>query len=87
MTERTPSDGSLQPGRPAEAGVEERQTGVSRTEGAHLLANEARSHLEPRGFRYDEILAWAETYVAGEGSGDLAAFLQWVEDRESTAEA
>ena len=86
MADHDDLDPELTPLDPDEAGVDEQQTGASRTEGAHLLANEARPRLEPQGFHYPQVLAWAETYVATQGSGDVDAFVRWVADQESATD-
>lgn len=75
---------SLKPEHPHDAGVQEEDPDASHIEGAELLANEARPLLSSRGFTDDEINEWALTYIADEGSGDLAAFLAWIENAERT---
>ena len=78
MTRLTPAD-------PHDVGVEEQIPDLAQLEGAHLLANEARPYLADCGFSEHQILEWAETYIALEGSGDLASFLAWIGDCEEAA--
>ena len=75
----------LTPENPRDVGVDELIPDLGQLEGAHLLANEARPHLHECGFSDDQILHWAETYIAREGSGDLASFLAWIGDCEEAA--
>ncbi len=73
----------LEPEGPEEAGLDEKTPDRSRVEGAHLLASQARDRLAREGFAEDQILDWAETYIAEEGSGDVDAFIDWIAKRES----
>lgn len=73
----------LEPEHPEEAGVDQKTPDRSRVEGAHLLASQARDRLAREGFAEDQILDWAETYIAEEGSGDVDAFIDWIGRRES----
>lgn len=72
----------MKPEHPHDAGVPERAADVAHNEGAHLLADEVRVRLEAKGFTWQEILEWAETYLSAEHSGSAETFLQWIEDRE-----
>ncbi len=63
---------------PHDAGVPEVHPRLAQIEGAHILANEARSRLYECGFDDNEILEWALSYIAHEGSGDLASFVEWI---------
>ena len=65
---------------PEAFGVDKEIPDAAHVEGAYLLANEARLYLADCGFSDDQILAWAETYIAQEGSGDLESFLDWVDE-------
>ncbi len=70
---------------PHEAGVPELHPALAQTEGAYLLANEARAQLHECGFSDDEILEWALAYIAIEGSGDLESFVEWICAKEQAA--
>ena len=50
-------------------------------EAARLLANDARDELEE--CDEEELRRLADTFVAQEGSGDVAAFVRWVRNRPS----
>lgn len=78
-----PEQRNLEPGPPAESDVEPTDADFSRTEGAHVLASEARDQLTAAGFREDQILDWAESYVSETGGGSVDAFITWVEDRQA----
>jgi hypothetical protein len=67
---------------PHDFGVEERVPDLAQIEGARLLANEARPFLEHCGFEDSQIVHWALTYIADEGSGDLEGFLDWIDECE-----
>jgi hypothetical protein len=71
------------PGEPEEHGVPTRQPAAMQLEPARLLANDARGELRSRGFDDDDIDAWAKTYVEEVGPGDVAAFVAWIDDRQS----
>lgn len=71
------------PERPRDAGVRKKTPDPMDIEGAETLANDARPHLEGRGFTDDQISQWAETYVAEEGSGDVESFVAWIDRRQS----
>jgi hypothetical protein len=75
----------LEPERPGEAGVPERTPDDSRIEGAHVLASQARPHLEGQGFSEDQIIRWADTFIAEEGNGDVDRFLDWIARAEDDA--
>ena len=70
---------------PHDAGVPELHPSLAQLEGAHLLANEARARLRECGFSDDEILEWALSYIAMEGSGDLDSFVEWICAKERAA--
>ncbi|MFZ0493903.1 MAG: hypothetical protein WAM81_12010 [Acidimicrobiia bacterium] len=74
----------LEPEHPHED-IQEHVPDLSHIEGAELLANETRLELTGQGFRDEEIDGWALTYIAEKGSGDRAAFLAWMADKESRA--
>ena len=73
----------LEATEPAEEGVSEEDAGFSRTEGAHVLASEAREELEDEGFTEQQILDWAEAFLREEEGGDVDAFLVWIEQQQS----
>lgn len=77
------SDG-LTPEEPHDAGVPEESPGFSHLEGAHLLAAEAGARLGDAGFTRQQILEWAESYLAIESSGDVDGFLTWIETQEQS---
>lgn len=65
-------------GHPHDAGVPELHPELAQIEGAHLLANAARVRLHECGLCDDEILEWALSYIAMEGSGDVDSFVEWL---------
>ena len=71
------------PGHPHEIGVEEIHSDLSHIEGAHLLANASRGFLKGCGFDDDQILEWAETYIAEKGSGTVRTFIAWIHECEA----
>jgi hypothetical protein len=73
---------TIEPETPAEAGVDPQDPDRAHLEGAHVLADQASDRLEARGFTPDEVLAWAEQYLSHEGTGDVEAFLEWIDARE-----
>ena len=76
----------LIPEHPHDAGIAEETPDLAQLEGAHLLANGARPYLSDCGFSERQILEWAETYIAREGSGDVDSFLAWIGDCEEAAQ-
>jgi hypothetical protein len=66
------------PHDPPEVGVRTEVPDLAQIEGARLLANEARKFLGGCGFTDEQILHWAETYIAREGSGDIECFVAWI---------
>ena len=72
----------LKPEHPHDAGIEEQVPELSQIEGGRLLANEAAGSLREKGFTDIEISAWALTYIATRGAGDLDSFLTWIRDTE-----
>jgi hypothetical protein len=82
MNEEVPAM-ALQPETPEEAGVEERSLDPSHVEGAHLLMDQSKERLEKYGFTPAEILDWAEEYLAFERTGDVDAFVGWIEEKEA----
>lgn len=77
-----PDAQDLEPESPSEAGVAAADADFSHTEGAHVLASEAREELTAAGFTEEQVLEWAETYVSEQGGGDLDAFIAWVRQRQ-----
>ncbi len=73
------------PKRPEETGTKAEVPELAQIEGAHLLANEARDFLTGCGFTARQILEWADTYIAQEGSGDVESFVEWIHEREAVA--
>ena len=67
---------------PEDAGVAEEVPELGQIEGARLLANEARRRLEGDGFDDAQIVAWAETFIAEVGSGDVDEFVEWIARQE-----
>ena len=63
---------------PKNAGVSDEHPDLAQLEGAHLLANAARTFLDGCGFNDDQILHWSLTYIAQQGSGDVASFVEWI---------
>lgn len=75
-------DGPPEPEDPADAGIPERTPDDSRIEGAHVLASQARPYLEDRGFSEDQVIRWADAFIAEQGHGDVAVFLDWIARQE-----
>jgi hypothetical protein len=73
----------LTPEPPEEAGVENTDPALMQVEGARVLANAARPLLEDAGFETEQVIDWATTYIAEEGSGDVESFITWIEKRET----
>jgi hypothetical protein len=80
------SSRNLKPERPISAGVEEEIPESSEIEGAMLLTNDAFPRLVRSGFTRQQILLWAETYIAERAAGDLEAFLDWIKQQEQSAQ-
>ncbi len=76
---------TARPAHPHDVGVPELHPSLAQIEGAHLLANDARDRLRACGFSDDEILEWALTYIALEGSGDVDSFIVWICAKETAA--
>ncbi|MFN2590240.1 MAG: hypothetical protein ABR518_05680 [Actinomycetota bacterium] len=76
------ADDDLVPVSPAVIGIAPAQPDTAHIEGAHLLADEARSRLTADGFTDDEIMQWADDFVSVERSGDVNEFLSWIEQQE-----
>lgn len=72
----------LHPERPAEAGVPEKTPKVPQTEAARILANDARPALKQKGFDDRQIELWANSFVEEEPSGDVEAFLAWIDKQQ-----
>ncbi len=70
------------PKYPAETGAHDRVPDLAQLEGAHLLANEARSFLMECRFSDRQVREWALCYIAEEGSGDVESFVAWIHDCE-----
>ncbi len=73
-----------EPKDPREAGVPESEPPLAEIEGARELASDARDRLESKGFTYDQIRRWADTYVTEKGSGDVEAFIAWIDEQEDS---
>ncbi len=76
-----PEDASppdLEPARPEEEGVPDKRPDAMQIEAARLLAAKARELLHEQGFDDEQIHAWATTYTAEFGSGDVDRFLAWI---------
>ena len=73
------------PRHPAETGPHDETPDLAQLEGAHLLANESRAFLTRCGFSDRQVLEWALSYIAEEGSGDVESFVAWIHDCESEA--
>jgi hypothetical protein len=67
---------------PATLGIGTEHPGLGQLEGAHLLANAARPFLTDCGFAAEEVLHWALSYIADQGSGDVETFVAWIHDTE-----
>jgi hypothetical protein len=76
-----PRDAGVDQDRPDTPGREGRPDD-SRTEGAHLLASEARERLEPQGFSEQQILDWTEAYIAEHGAGDVDGLIAWIDAQQ-----
>jgi hypothetical protein len=63
---------------PERAGIRTKHPDLAQLEGAHLLANAARPFLQGCGFNDEQVLHWALTYIANEGSGDVDSFVAWI---------
>ena len=70
------------PKHPCETGSHDQMPSLAQLEGAHLLANEARSFLTGCGFTDRHILEWALCYIAEVGSGDVESFVGWIHECE-----
>ncbi len=71
------------PHRPEDVGVRHDIPDFGHIEGTHLLANEARPFLRDCGFTDDEIIEWADAYIATVGSGDVESFIAWIHEQEA----
>lgn len=69
---------------PAEDDLGGKDADFSHTEGAHVLASEAKDRLQQDGFSEEQILEWAETYVSEQGSGSVDAFIAWVHEQQGS---
>lgn len=79
-----PDEARVQPQDPEDAGVQKKSPPAMQVEGASLLANDAKEHLIGRGFTDEQIDKWAQTYVSEHGSGDVAAFIAWIDAQQSS---
>ena len=70
---------------PESLGVDPAHPDLAQLEGAHLLANHARRFLDECGFTDTQILHWALTYIAQQGSGDVESFVAWIHTVERCA--
>ena len=75
------------PHHPHDDGVTEACPELAQIEGAHLLANESREFLTGCGFDDTQILEWAETYIAEQGSGSVATFVAWIHECQAAEAA
>ncbi len=75
------------PHEPVDDGVAREVPDLAQIEGAWLLANAARAFLDGCGFTESQILHWAETYIAREGSGDVRSFVDWIHQRQRPVNA
>ncbi len=71
------------PQHPEDSGVPSEVPELAQIEGAHLLANKAREFLTDCGFTDQQILHWADTFIARVGSGDVESFVTWIHEREA----
>ncbi len=71
------------PEHPRDAGIVEEVPELAQIEGAHLLANAAREFLTACGFSEQQILEWADTYIARVGSGDVESFVEWICEQQA----
>lgn len=81
--EQAPSAPDPRPGEPEDHGVRSREPEPMQLEPAKLLANDARSELQARGFDDRDIDEWAKTYVDEVGAGDVPTFIAWIDARQS----
>jgi hypothetical protein len=77
-----PEPPQLEPSRPEEEGVPDEQPDAMQVEPARLLANQARPSLHEQGFDDEQIRAWATTFTARFGSGDVDRFLAWIDEEQ-----
>ena len=70
---------------PEAVGVDPTHPSLAQLEGAHLLANHARPFLDECGFSDEQILHWALSYIAEQGSGDVESFVTWIHTMERCA--
>jgi hypothetical protein len=80
MPEREP-----EPAKPEDVGVAEEIPDLPNIEGARLLGNDARERLHADGFDDAQIDAWAETFIAEVGSGEVDEFVEWIARQERKA--
>ena len=73
------------PRHPGETGAHDQSPDLAQLEGAHLLANEARTFLTGCGFSDRQVLEWALCYIAEEGSGDVDSFVAWIHECEGSS--
>lgn len=77
MSDLTPTD-------PEDTGVEEKTPEqLTAIEASRTLADEARAALCDAGFADEQIDAWADTFIAEFGSGDVETFIEWIRRAES----
>lgn len=75
-------DPDLEPARPQEEGVPAPDPDAAHNEGAHVLANEAAPRLEHQGFSREQVLEWAEAFLAERGGGTADDLVEWVSHKE-----
>jgi hypothetical protein len=80
----SPKPPDLDPARPEDEGVPDEQPDAMQVEPARLLANEARPTLHEQGFDDEQIRAWATTFTARFGSGDVDRFLAWIDEEQGS---
>jgi hypothetical protein len=71
-----------EPAKPEDVGVAEEVPDLMEIEGARTLGNEARERLRGDGFTDAQIDAWAETFIADVGAGDVDEFVAWISTQE-----
>lgn len=72
----------LTPAAPHDLGIDDDDPDTAHAEAAHLVADGARHMLRAEGFTDDEIRRWADAYVTRPRSGDVVAFLDWIDTQE-----
>lgn len=74
----------LEPRDPGDEGVAEQHPRPAQEEAAHQLAAQAKPTLAQHGFTDEQVIEWADAYLAEEGGApDVDAFVEWIRIRES----